>query len=131
MKGTLARTLAVTMLFVALGASPARAHERTESTNITIHANKNHVDEGEKVRFEGKLKSDWSKCFNWRKVSLYAGNKKIATKKTRQSGYYQFTVRPKATKTWKVKFSGRKWGTHPHKHRCLSSSSKGIQVRVT
>ena len=130
MKGILARTLAVTMLFVALGASPARAHERTESTHITIHANKQHVDEGEKVRFEGKLKSDWSKCFKWRKVSLFAGNKKIATKKTQQSGYYQFTVKPKATKTWKVKFKGRSWGTHPHAHVCLESKSKGIEVRV-
>ena len=131
MKGILARTLAVTMLFVVLGASPAQAHERTESTHITIHANKKHVEEGKKVTFEGKLKSDWSKCFNWRNVSLYAGNKKIATKKTQKSGYYQFTVRPKATKTWKVKFKGRKWGTHPHKHRCLASSSKGIKVKVT
>ncbi len=131
MKAILARTLAVTMLLVALGAAPAQAHERTESTRITIHATKKHVEKGKKVSFQGKLKSDWSKCFNWRKVSLFAGNKKIATKQTRQSGFYKFTVRPNATKTWKVKFNGRKWGTHPHKHRCLASSSKGIRVRVT
>ena len=113
MKAILARTLAVTMLFVALGASPGTGPQRTESTHITINANKKHVDEGKKVRFEGKLKSDWSKCFNWRKVSLYKGNKKIETKKTRESGYYQFTVKPKATKTWKVKFKGRSWGNAP------------------
>jgi len=130
-KATLARILAVTMLLVALGAAPAQGHERTESTRITINASTNQVQEGKKVSFEGKLKSDWSKCFNWRNVSLFAGNQKIATKQTRQSGYYKFTVKPKATKTWKVKFSGRKWGKHPHVHRCLSSSSKGIQVRVT
>ena len=131
MKATLARTLAVTMLLVALGSAPAQAHERTESTRITINASTKQVQEGKKVTFEGKLKSDWSKCFNWRNVSLFAGNKKVATKQTRKSGYYKFTVKPKATKTWKVKFSGRKWGTHPHKHRCLASSSKGIKVRVT
>lgn len=131
MKKTLTSILAATMLVGVLGGAPALAHERTASTNITIHASDKTVNEGKKVKFEGKLKSDWSKCFNWRKVSLYAGNKKIATKKTRQSGYYQFTVKPKATKTWKVKFKGRKWGTHPHVHRCLASSSKGIKVRVT
>lgn len=130
MKGILARTLAVTMLVVALGSAPAQAHERTEPTRITIKANKKTVDSGEKVKFKGKLKSDWSKCFSWRKVSLYAGSKKIATKKTQKSGFYQFTVRPKATKTWKVKFKGRSWGTHPHAHVCLASSSKGIKVRV-
>jgi len=130
-KATLARILAVTMLLVALGAAPAQAHERTEPTRITIKATKKHVEKGKKVSFQGKLKSEWSKCFNWRKVSLYAGNKKIATKQTRRSGFYKFTVRPKATKTWKVKFKGRSWGTHPHVHRCLASSSKGIKVRVT
>jgi hypothetical protein len=122
--------LAAVMLSAMLSAAPVAAHERIESTRITIKTNKSMVQEGKKVRFEGKLKSDWSKCFNWRKVSLYAGKKKIATKQTRQSGYYQFTVKPKATKTWKVKFKGRRWGTHPHVHRCLASSSKGIRVRV-
>ena len=131
MKKTLTSILAATMLVGVLGSAPAFAHERTESTRITIHASDKTVNEGKKVSFEGKLKSDWSKCFNWRNVSLFAGNQKIATKQTRQSGYYKFTVKPKATKTWKVKFSGRKWGKHPHVHRCLSSSSKGIQVRVT
>lgn len=130
MKKTLTSMLAATMLVGALGSAPASAHERTQSTNITIRVNDKQVQQGKKVKFEGKLKSEWSKCFNWRKVSLYAGKKKMATKKTRKSGYYQFTVKPKATKTWKVKFKGRNWGKHPHVHVCLASSSKGIQVRV-
>jgi hypothetical protein len=130
-KKALTWILASVVLTAMLGTAPVAAHERIESTRITIHASTKQVQKGKKVTFEGKLKSDWSKCFNWRKVSLYAGNKKIATKQTRQSGYYQFTVRPKATKTWKVKFKGRKWGKHPHVHRCLASSSKGIRVRAT
>jgi hypothetical protein len=130
MKGTVARTLAVVMLLVALGSAPAQGHERTEPTRITIKASQKAVDSGEKVRFRGKLKSDWSKCFSWQKVSLFKGNKKVATKKTQKSGSYQFTVKPKATKTWKVKYKGRNWGTHPHTHVCLGSSSKGIKVRV-
>jgi hypothetical protein len=130
-KKTLPLTVAGVMLVVMLGSAPAQAHERTESTRITIRANDKQVQKGKKVTFQGKLKSDWSKCFNWRKVSLFAGSKKIATKQTRQSGYYRFTVKPKATRTWKVKFNGRSWGTHPHVHRCLASSSKGIRVRVT
>ena len=130
MKGILARTLAVTLMVVALSSAPAQAHERTESTRITIHASKTSVERGKKVTFDGKLKSDWSKCYSWQKVSLFKGNTKVATKTTNKSGYYKFTVKPKATKTWKVKFKGRSWGTHPHAHVCLASSSKGIKVRV-
>jgi hypothetical protein len=130
-KTTLTLILAATMLVAVLGSAPAQAHERTESTRITMHANRTQVQEGTKVRFQGTLKSDWSKCFNWRNVSLYAGNRKIATKQTGHSGSYRFTVKPKSTKTWRVKFNGRSWGTHPHVHRCLASSSIGIQVRVT
>ena len=38
---------------------------------------------------------------------------------------------PDSTEGWKVVFSGRKWGTHPHVHRCLGSSSRTIRVQVT
>jgi len=119
------------LLTAALSAAPAAAHERVEGSTITINASSRQVPQGRKDHFQGKLKSDWSKCFNWRNVSLLAGNKKIATKQTRQSGYSKFTVRVDSTKVWRVKFSGRSWGKHPHVHRCLASSSKGIKVRAT
>ena len=131
MKRVLTWILASVMVTAMLGAAPAVAHERIEPTRITIKASSTQVPQGRKVTFQGKLKSDWSKCFNWRNVSLYRGSKKVATKQTRQSGYYKFTVRVNSTKTWKVRFGGRKWGKHPHVHRCLASSSKGIRVRAT
>jgi hypothetical protein len=126
----LAWMLMSVMLIAALGAAPASAHERVESTRITIKANPNPVKQGKKVTFQGKLKSDWSKCFNWRPVKLYKGKQIVASKKTRKSGFYKFTVRVASEKTWRVKFAGRSWGKHPHVHRCLSSSSKGIRVRT-
>ncbi|MDH4113620.1 MAG: hypothetical protein OEV60_13230 [Actinomycetota bacterium] len=130
MKKMLTSILACTMLFVVLGAAPASAHERIENSTITINASSRQVPKGKKVSFQGKLKSPWSRCFNWRPVTLYKGKTPVATKKTRQSGYYKFTVRVTSTKTWKVKFGGRKWGKHPHVHRCIGSSSKGIKVRA-
>jgi hypothetical protein len=29
-----------------------------------------------------------------------------------------------------VKFKGKRWGVHPHVHRCLRSTSRGVTVRV-
>jgi len=130
-KKTLTWILASVVLTAMLGTAPVAAHERVENTTLTINASSRQVPKGKKVTFQGKLKSPWSKCFNWRPVTLYKGNKAVATKQTQKSGHYKFTVRVKATKTWKVKFKGRSWGTHPHVHRCLASSSKGIKVRVT
>jgi hypothetical protein len=129
-KAFLARTLAVIVLLVALGAAPAQAHQRTEPTRVTISANKTRVDKGRKVKFSGALRSDWRRCRAYKRVSLYRGGTPVLSKKTTRAGTYSFTRRVRATKTWRVKFSGKRWGTHPHVHRCLASSSRGITVRV-
>jgi hypothetical protein len=129
-KKSLTWILMSVMLTAVLSAAPAAAHERTAETRITFKANPNPVQKGKKVVFKGKLKSDWSRCFNWRPVKLYKGNQVVAAKKTRKSGFYKFRVRVNSTATWRVKFAGRSWGKHPHVHRCFSSSSKGIRVRT-
>jgi hypothetical protein len=129
-KRFLAHAIAVTMLLGVLGAAPAQAHERTASTRLTISANKTRVDKGRKVRFSGSLKSDWKRCRAYKTVKLVRGHTVVQSKKTTRAGLYSFTRKIRKTKTWRVKFSGKKWGTHPHVHRCLASSSRGIQVRV-
>ena len=130
MKRYLARFLAVTMLVGVLGAAPAQAHERTASTSISISANRTQVDEGEKVKFSGSLKSAWKRCRAYKTVTLYSGKSAVQSRKTTRAGTYSFTQKIGKTKTWKVKFAGKSWGVHPHNHRCLASSSRGIQVRV-
>lgn len=130
MKAMLARILAVTVVLVALGAAPAQAHERTASTRLTINANKKQVDRGGKVKFSGALKSDWKRCRAYKKVTLFRGKTPVQSKKTTRAGTYSFVQRIRATKVWRVKFAGKRWGTHPHVHRCLASRSRGIRVQV-
>lgn len=130
MKKILTSALVSVMLVTLLGSAPAQAHQRTESTRVTISANKTRVDKGRKVKFSGSLRSDWKRCRAFKRVTLYRGGTPVLTKKTTRAGTYSFTTRVRATKTWRVKFSGKRWGTHPHVHRCLASSSRGITVRV-
>ena len=131
MKSMLARTMAVTLvLVVMLAAAPAQAHTRTESTRVRMGANKTLVDRGARVKFTGSLRSDWKRCKAYKSVTLYRGSRAVATRKTTRAGLYAFTARVRATKTWRVKFSGKRWGVHPHVHRCLRSSSRGVTVRV-
>ena len=131
MKKILTASLASVMLFVMLGSAPAQAHERTASTRLTIHANKTEVDRGRKVTFSGSLRSDWKRCRAYKKVTLFKGSTPVQAKKTTRAGTYAFVQRITMTRTWRVKFSGKRWGTHPHVHRCLASRSRGIRVRVT
>ena len=130
-KRFLAHAIAVTMLLGVLGAAPAQAHERTASTSLTASVNKKTVDRGSKVKFSGSLKSDWKRCRAYKTVTLYKGAKAMQSRKTTRAGTYSFTQRIRSTKSWRVKFKGKSWGTHPHVHRCLASQSKRIRVRVT
>ena len=131
MKSMLARTIAVTLALVfMLGAVPAQAHTRTEPTSLTLSANHTLVDRGDRVTFSGSLKSDWKRCRAYKNVTLFRGKRPVATRKTTRAGLYSFTVQVAQTKTWRVKFRGKRWGVHPHVHRCLRSSSRGVTVRV-
>ena len=131
MKSTLARTIAVTLALVfMLGAVPAQAHTRIEPTRLTLNANNTSVDRGDRVKFSGSLKSSWKRCRAYKNVTLFRGKRPVATRKTTRAGLYAFTVPVTQTKTWRVKFRGKRWGVHPHVHRCLRSTSRAITVRV-
>lgn len=130
MKAHLTRATAVTMLLVLLGSAAAHAHERTASTSLTLDANKTTVNQGGKVKFSGKLKSDWPKCRKWKRVTLYRDGTAVASTKTTKSGNYSFVKRVHATSDWYVAFAGKEWGQHPHNHVCLESTSPTIRIRV-
>jgi hypothetical protein len=123
--------LATTML-LALSAAPAQAHDRLEPTRLTIKVSDKSVDKGDKVTFQGKLKSDWKKCRANSKVKLVRKQKVVATTMTSPNGSFKFRKKVKSTATYRVKFSGKKVNVvHPHNHRCLSSQSKSVKVRAT
>ena len=130
MKKTITIGLAVTMLFALTASSPVAAHERTATTRISIRPKAKTIDEGDRVKFRGKLKSEWEKCFAHQTVTLYKGGTPILSKTTSSTGSYRFTRRPKNTNTWTVRYAGRSFGTHPHVHRCLSSQSKDSVITV-
>jgi hypothetical protein len=126
----LLRATAVSMFLVLLATAPALAHDRTASTRINLNANKSVVDPGEKVKFSGKLNSDWNKCRKWKNVHLFRNGSKVASKQTKKNGKFQFSRQVNSTSNWRVKFNGKDWGTHPHSHHCLESVSDTIHIRV-
>lgn len=130
MKKTITIALAVTMLFALTASGPASAHQRTEKTRISIRPKARTIDAGDKVTFRGRLKSDWRKCFAHRTVTLFKEGQAIVSKKTTRSGSYSFTRRPRNTHTWYVAFAGKRFGTHPHVHRCLASRSRDSVITV-
>jgi hypothetical protein len=129
-KALLLRTTAVTLILVLLGSAPAQAHERTASTRITLNANKSVVDHGEKVKFRGRLHSQWAKCRKWQPVVLLRNGNSVGAKKTMKNGKFQFTKSVQNTSNWRVTYAGKRWGKHPHDHRCLGSGSGTIHIRV-
>lgn len=131
MKPIVTIALAMTMLFALTASSPVAAHERTEKTRISIRPKAKTIDDGDKVTFKGKLKSDWDKCFAHQEVTLYKENTPVLTKETSSSGSYSFGRSPGNTHTWTVRYAGRSFGIHPHVHVCLSSKSKDSVITVT
>ena len=118
------------MLLVLLGSAAAQAHERTASTSLTLKANKSTVDQGDEVKFRGKLRSDWKECRKSKSVTLYRDGTAVASTTTSRSGNYSFVMQIDATADWHVTFAGTEWGQHPHSHVCLGSSSTTIRIRV-
>jgi hypothetical protein len=109
---------------------PASAHVRTASTSLKLTASPTTVHQGKTVTFTATLKSNWKKCYSQRRVVLYKEGVKQFYKGTNTSGVAKFKVQPNKTAHYYVKFKGRKWGTHPHKHTCLASQSKTIKIVV-
>ena len=130
MKKNLTIGLAATMLFVLTASVPAYAHERTASTSLSISVSDSTPDRGDKVTFRGRLTSDWSKCQAFRRVTLKRGHTAIQSKLTNRAGYYSFTQRINSNSNWRVRFTGKRFGVHPHVHRCLPDTSRVIRLRV-
>ena len=129
-KKTLTIVLAATVLFVLTAGGPAQAHTRTASTKLTISVSDSTPDQGEKVTFSGQLKSKWKACKKNQKVHLYRGQKRVETTTTSSSGGYSFDKRIRSNSNWTVKYEGRRFGKHPHVHRCKPSKSETIRIRV-
>lgn len=129
MKKTITIALAATMLFVLTAGAPAQAHQRQASTKLTISVSDSTPDQRDKVTFSGQLKSKWKACKKYQKVYLYRGKKRLEITTTSRSGRYSFDKHIRSNSNWTVKYKGRRFGKHPHVHRCKPSKSETIRIR--
>lgn len=130
MKKILTIGLAVTVLFVLTASGPASAHQRTASTSLSLEVSDSRPDRGDKVTFSGRLSSNWNKCEKFKRVSLKRGGNVVQTTTTSRSGFYSFRQRINSNSNWVVRFTGKRFGVHPHVHRCLPDTSRRIRIRV-
>ena len=130
MKKTLATLLAGTMLSLMTATGPASAHQRTASTSLSISVSDDRPDRGDVVRFSGRLRSNWDRCEEDQRVHLKRGRTIVQTTRTDDSGFYSFSQRINSNSNWKVRFTGKRFGVHPHVHRCLPDTSRKIRIRV-
>ena len=129
MKKTLAILLAGTMLSLLTASGPALAHQRTASTSLSISVSDSSPDRGDVVRFSGRLQSNWDRCEEDQRVHLKRGRTIVQTTRTDDSGFYSFRQRINGNSNWKVRFTGKRFGVHPHVHRCLPDTSRKIRIR--
>ena len=130
MKKTLATLLAGTMLSLMTATGPALAHQRTASTSLSISVSDERPDRGDVVTFSGRLRSNWDRCEEDQRVHLKRGRTIVQTTRTNDSGSYSFRQRINGNSNWKVRFTGKQFGIHPHVHRCLPDTSRKIRIRV-
>jgi hypothetical protein len=110
----------------------ADAHVRVNvKTSLVLRVSDNQVPEGTKVSFGGQLKSPWIKCVKNRKVKLLRNGNKLGVRRTNATGQVLFRRQLFHTGTFKLRFAGRQWGKHPHRHSCRASNSRKIRVTVT
>jgi hypothetical protein len=124
------RILAVAIAATFAFAGTAFAASWTATTSLSLHADDHSVDKGDKVDFSGNLKSERKKCRSRQRVSLFKGNKKVATTRTSRRGHYEFTQTIRRTKTWHTEYKGRTFGTHPNIKHCDGSRSNDERVEV-
>ena len=129
MKKSLATLLMATMLSVLMAGAPASAHQRTASTSLSISVSDTRPDRGDVVTFSGRLSSNWDRCEEDQKVHLKRGGNVIQTTRTSDSGFYSFRQRINGNSNWVVRFTGKRFGVHPHVHRCLPDTSRKIKIR--
>ena len=130
MKKTLAILLTGTTLSLLTASGPALAHQRTASTSLSISVSDERPDRGDVVRFSGRLSSNWDRCEENQRVHLKRGRTIVQTTRTNDSGFYSFRQRINGNSNWKVRFTGKRFGVHPHVHRCLPDTSRKIRIRV-
>ncbi len=129
MKKTLATVLAGTMLSLLTATGPASAHQRTASTSLSISVSDQRPDRGDAVTFSGRLSSNWDRCEEDQRVHLKRGRTIVQTTRTNDSGSYSFSQRINGNSNWKVRFTGKRFGVHPHVHGCLPDTSRKIRIR--
>jgi len=127
----LVRMVAVATVASLLLVSVASAHVNVSTTSLRLRVSDSTVQRGDRVTFNGRLSSDWAKCYQFRPVKLQKNGTTIASKKTDANGKVRWTRLIRGTANWNLKFSGRRWGKHPHRHVCKASTSKVIQVQAT
>lgn len=125
------RVVALAMTSVLFLGTVADAHVRVEPTTLTLRVSDTTPSKGDKVVFTGHLRSDWSKCFANQSVKLIRNGVVLASRKTDTTGVVKFIRRLRHSGHWQLKYSGRKWGLHPHRHVCKPSASDVIKVTVT
>lgn len=124
------RVLAVAMTSVFFLGSVADAHVRIEPTRLTLRVSDRRVDKGDKVVFTGHLKSAWNKCYAFQPVKLIRNGVVRASRKTNSTGIVKFIRHLRHSGYWHLKYRGRRWGLHPHRHVCRPSASNIVHIVV-
>jgi hypothetical protein len=129
-KRIMAYVIAVSVALLLVTPGIAEAHVATFSTNLTLRASDKTVEKGDVVKFTAKLSSAKKQCFQNKRVQLLKDGDRVATKRTNDRGKAVFQQTIRRTATWKARFTGFRFGRHPHVHRCQASTSNSIRVRV-
>lgn len=129
MRRLAAVSLTAMTLSMLIALTPASAHVRTAPTQLSINVSDERPDRGDEVRFFGRLQSPWDRCEEDQKVHLKRGRTIVDTTMTNDSGRYSFERRIFNDSNWRVRFTGKRFGVHPHVHRCLPDTSRVIRIR--
>jgi hypothetical protein len=126
--------LALVGVFSLAGA--AEAGDFVAATSLGIKVSRHHIQQGQKVRIDGRLHSDHHSCVNDEKIKLFAkrrglGWRQVAHTRTIWNGGYKFIRTPGKTTRFKTQYPGKVTGVHPETHVCLPSTSVVKKVFVT
>ena len=128
MKNVLRVVLAV-MITTGLMAAPALANW-TASTSLSLKASDTTVKQGTKVTFTIHLKSSRAKCYQNQPIKWFKNGVYKKTVTTNANGIVKLTKKMHNTSTYRAKYLGRRWGTHPHRKTCYASQSKAVTITV-
>jgi hypothetical protein len=126
----LVRLVAISTIASLLLVSVASAHVQTSNTRLRLQVSDTKIHKGQRVTFRGTLSSDWGKCYKFRQVKLQKNGNTILSKRTDANGKVAFTRKVYQDSDWNLKYKGRRWGKHPHRHVCRGSTSRTIFINV-